>query len=178
MTQSKSIYLIYSHEYNIGYVGKSSNLRNIFYEHCGDNRSCVKQFCKNLNIHARDTFEIYEIMKCNAADASYYEGHVYDLIEQYVPRIKLINKNKPNRSKEDWMVANADRVKSLNQVWRAANKDHIKCYYKGWSAANREYERNRSKKWRDKNPEYRNKWRQLHPEYFKEYHKRNKHKDK
>ena len=61
--------------------------------------------------------------QCDIVDAAYYEGHNYDLIEAYFPQITLINKNKPNRSKQEWTDVNAERVKSLNQAWRVANKD-------------------------------------------------------
>ena len=89
---NKSIYLIYSHEHNTGYIGKTGNLRRRFSGHCSCHMSCVKQFCKNQNINTRDAFDIYKILQCDKADAAYYEGHIYDLVESCFPRITLITK--------------------------------------------------------------------------------------
>ena len=99
---SKSIYLIYSHEYNAGYVRKTSNLRNRFYHHCNGNRTSVKQFCNDRGVKkVRHIFEPYEIIKCGKDESGYYEGRVYDLIKIYLQDITLINTNKPNRSKQE-----------------------------------------------------------------------------
>jgi len=99
---SKSIYLIYSHKYNTGYVGRTSNLKHRFREHCGDKRSRVKQFCDSIHVRrVRDTFGPHEIMQCGKDESSYYEGRIYDLIKMYFPNITLINKNKPNRNKQE-----------------------------------------------------------------------------
>jgi len=192
--KNKSVYLIYSHEYNTAYVGKSCNLKKRFYQHCGDNRSSVKQFCNNQKIKVRGTFNIYEITQCSKAEAAYYEGHIYDLIKAYFPRINLINKYKPNRSREEWVNKHAERVKSVNRTWREANKDHLKDYYKEWMNKHAEryhknyYVKNReraiyiSKKWRENNLEYDRcrckKWRDEHPDYYKEYYKNKKQRNK
>lgn len=154
--KNKQIYLVYSHEYKVGYVGQSCNLKRRYRTHCGDNISCVKQFCKNLNIHARDTFDIDEIMKCNAVDASYYEGHVYDLIEQPLPDMTLINKNKPNRSEHEswthWWKNNLERhitrCRQKARQWYADNREHKNAYQQLWAAQ--------------------------HPNYSKEYYAKNK----
>jgi len=160
--KSKSIYLIYSQEYNVGYVGKSDNLLRRFYGHCSGRESCVKQFCDKINKNVRDVFEIYEVIQCSITNASYYEGHVYDLIKTYLPQIKLINKNKPNRSKQDsfknWRENHLEYEKARNKKWRANNLEQCKTYWKKWRDNNLEYEKYRVKQWRDK-----------HPNYFKEY---------
>ena len=98
--KSKSIYLIYSHEYNAGYVGKTGNLKIRFREHCGDKRTRVKQFCNDKGVKVRDILGICEIIQCDKDEAAFYEGHVYGLIKTYLPHITLINKNKPNRSEQ------------------------------------------------------------------------------
>ena len=69
-----SIYLIYSHEYNTGYIGNTANLRNKFYEHCNDNRSGVKQFCNGKGVRVRDIFGMYEIIRSDKDQAAHYEG--------------------------------------------------------------------------------------------------------
>ena len=116
----KSIYLVYSHEYNTGYVGKSKKLKQRFTGHCS--KGAVKRFCDALGIRARHTFDIFEIMKCDADEASYYEGHVYDLITYNVPSIKLLNKNKPNRNQRDsrnnWCKNNREICRGYNKIWR------------------------------------------------------------
>ena len=100
--KTKLIYLVYSHEYNVGYVGKTGNLKERFCGHCGDKRTCVKQFCDERKIKkVRDTFDIYEIIQCDKADAAHFEGHIYYLIESHFPQITLINKNRPNRNIQD-----------------------------------------------------------------------------
>ena len=78
--KNKSIYLIYSHEYNTGYIGKTGNLRRRFNEHCSKDSSSVKRFCDSVSVNARETFDIYEIIQCNKTEASYYEGHIFDSI--------------------------------------------------------------------------------------------------
>ena len=42
--KAKTIYLVYSHEYNAGYIGKTGNVKERCWGHCGDKRTCVKQF--------------------------------------------------------------------------------------------------------------------------------------
>jgi len=102
MMLNKSIYLIYSHDYNAGYVGKAGNLIHRFYDRCYDKRTCVKQFCDGKNVKkVRDIFCIYEIIQCDKADAAYYEGHIYDLIEAYFPQITLISKISPTEVNEN-----------------------------------------------------------------------------
>ena len=58
--KSKTIYLVYSHEYNAGYVGKSCNIRKRFSAHGCNNTSSVKQYCVKHGVRTRDTFDIYE----------------------------------------------------------------------------------------------------------------------
>ena len=159
----KWIYIVYSREHKADYVGKTCNLKQRFYKHCTYVKGCVKQFCINHNnIKPRYTFDIYEIMKCDVTDASYYEGRTYDLIQQYFPYIKLINKNKPNRSNKQWYANNAERCRANNKIWRTKNI---------------EFERQR-KKWRINNLEhikqYYKQWRANNPEYHKEYYKKQK----
>ena len=121
--KNKSVYLVYSHEYNAGYVGKSGNRITRFYTHCSGKCSCVRQFCDNKGVRVRDTFDMYEIIKCSPADVAYYEGHVYDLIEEHFQQIQLLNKNRPNRSSKGWVAANSARVKYMknNGVLRIRN---------------------------------------------------------
>ena len=91
--KAKTIYLVYSHEYNAGYIGKTGNVKERFWGHCGDKRTCVKQFCDERHIkRVRATCDIYEIMQCDKADASYYEGNIDYLIETHFPQITLIGK--------------------------------------------------------------------------------------
>ena len=90
--KDKSIYVVYSHEYKTACVGNSRTLKQRCSSHCSDNKSSVHRYCDVLGIRPRDTFDIYDIMKCNDTNASFYEGHVYDLIERHLPDITLINK--------------------------------------------------------------------------------------
>ena len=113
---SKWIYLVYSPEYKAGYIGKTCNLKQRFYKHCGSRASCIKQFCIGHNIKPRDAFDIYEIKKCDVTDASDYEGHIYDLIQHHFPQIKLINKNKPNRSVKQLCINNAERCRANKKM--------------------------------------------------------------
>ena len=171
---SKLIYLVYSPEYNTGYVGKSCNLKKRYSTHCSDSRSRVKQFCIIHNIKPRDAFDIYEIKKCDVTDASYYEGHIYDLIQHHFPQIKLINKNKPNRSVKQWCINNAERCRANKKNWRINNLEHTKRYYKQWRENNVERCRVNNKNWRENNPEYHEEWRKKNPEYRKEYYQKQK----
>jgi len=111
------------------------------YEHCNDNRTRVKQFCNDKDVKVRDIFGIYDIMQCDKDDSSYYEDRIYDLVKIYLPNITLINKNKPNRGKQE-----------SGQHWRTNNLEYI---------------RKHNRKWRKENPDYRKKWREEHPKYFK-----------
>ena len=154
---------MYSHVYNTGYIGKTNNLRRRFNEECSRDRSNVKRFCDSINVNTRETLDIYEIIQRNKADAAYYEGDIYDLIVACFSRINLINKYKPNRSRDDWLIVNSDRVKSLCQAWRVANKDHIKGYSKQWYSENRESCKIRNRRWCE-----------VQPEYFKKYYKKRK----
>ena len=175
---SKWIYLVYSHEHKAGYVGKSGNLRRRFYKHCSDTNSCVKQFCISHNIKARDTFDIYEIIKCDVTGASYYEGKTYELIQHYFPDIHLINKNIPNRSTKQWRKHNAERCRVNNKNWRENNLEHTKRYYKQWYITNYEKCRSNKKQWYATNAERcksnSKKWRANNPEYHKEYYQKQK----
>ena len=166
--KSKSIYLVYSHDYNVGYVGNSCNLRKIFNEHCKDDRPSVKRYCDVLGIRPRDTFDIYEIKQCNTAEASYYEGYIYEVIERHCAQIKLLNKNRPNRSRHEWVKAHAEHVKYVRKTWRDSNKDHLKTYFhnryiadmaerdechKNWCKANKAKLNEYNRKWRLANKE-------------------------
>ena len=133
-----STYLIHSHVYNTGYIGKASTLRRRFSEHFCKDSSSVKRFCYSISVNTRETFGIYEIIQCDKDDVAYYEGHVYDLIVACFSRFNLLNTSKPNRSKHEWMIVNGERIKSLSQAWRVASKDHIKGYRKQWYTENRE----------------------------------------
>ena len=173
--KSKSIYLVYSHEYNVGYVGKSCNLGNRFNNHCTNNRSSVRRYCDKHGIRPRDTFDIYEIKQCDAADdASYYEGHIYDLIERHLPDIKLINKNKPNRSPRDsrknWRNNNLERNRACNIKYYHNNRECRCAYYQKWNADNRDYRNAYLKTWRTNNSNYHKQWTAQHPNYYKQYH--------
>ena len=164
---SKWIYLVYSHEHKAGYVGKSGNLRRRFYKHCSDTNSCVKQFCISHNVKARDTFDIYEIIKCDVTGASYYEGKTYELIQHYFPDIHLINKNIPNRSTKQWRINNCEKCRANNKIWRANNIEYDRLRLKKWRQKNPEYHKNYSKEWRQNHPEY-------HKNYSKDWHKKQK----
>ena len=151
--KAKTMNLVYPHEYNAGYVGKTSNLKGRFNEHCSDNRSSVKQFCNERGVkHVRRVFEPYEIMQCDKDESSYYEGRIYDLIKIYFPYITLINKNKPNRSKQEY-----------KRYWRSNNLENIKANYK---------------KCIELHPGYLKQWHQKHPTYFKDYYKKKQHRNK
>ena len=175
---SKWIYLVYSHEYKAGYVGKSCNLKQRYSTHCGDSRSCVKQFCIKNDIKARDRFDMYEIMKCDVTNAAYYEGRTYDLIQQYYPHIKLINKNKPNRSNKQWRKTNAERCKANNRQWYANNAERCKANNRQWYANNVERCKANHEHWREKNLAYNKQrlktWRKNNPNYHKEYYQKRK----
>ena len=131
----------------------------------------MKQFCDSIGVKARDTFCIYEIMQCDKADAAYYEGHIYDLIEAYFPQITLINKNKPNRGKRE-----------SNKNWRDNNPERCKAHWLNWRDNNTEYDRVRSQKRLEKHPYYHKQWHEMHPNYRKhynkEYYEKNKHRNK
>ena len=187
---SKWIYILYSPEHKAAYVGKTCNLKQRFYKHCTYVKGCVKQFCINHNnIKPRNTFDIYEIMRCDVTKASYYEGKTYELIQHYFPDIHLINKNIPNRSTKQWRKHNAERCRVNNKNWRENNLEHTKRYYKQWYitnyekcrsnkkqwyATNAERCKSNSKKWRANNPEYNREWREKNPEYHKEYYQKRK----
>lgn len=165
--KSKSIYLVYSHEYNVGYVGKSCNLKQRFDKHCSNNTSSVRQFCDKHNVRTRATFDIYFIKQCNATDASYYEGHIYDLIERHLPDITLINKNKPNRNPQE-----------SRKNWRNNNLEHARALSRKYYHDNREYRIAYSQQWRATNPNYHKQWIAQHPNYNKEYYMENKNRNK
>ena len=156
-----SIYLAYSYEYNAGYIGKSRNLVTRFYAHCNGIDSCIRQFCDNRGVKVRGTFDMYEIIKCSPADVAYYEGHVYDLIEEHFQHIQLLNKNIPNRSNKEWVAAHSARVKYMKQNWRIANKEHLKDYNKQYWEKNKVLLR-----------ELHTKWCNAHKEHLKDYGKR------
>ena len=174
----KSIYLVYSHEYNTGYVGKSKKIKQRFTGHCS--KGAVKRFCDALGIQARHTFDIFEIMKCVADEASYYEGHVYDLITSHVPSIKLLNKNKPNRNQRDslknWRRNNCDRCKQYLKQWLENNHEYRKQYHKQWCESNRERRKQYKNQWRENNRDrcnqYLKQWRENNRERCKQYKKR------
>ena len=118
--KNKSIYLMYCHEYNAGYVSKTGNFRTRFYDHCWDKRTCVKQFCDGKGVRARDMFCIYEILQCDKGEAAHYEGHIYDLIEAYIPQITLNNKNKADRGKQEsrnnWHKKKLERCRACQKM--------------------------------------------------------------
>ena len=158
-----------SHEYNAGYVGKTGTVKERFGSHCGDKRTCVKQFCDERQIkRVRDTFDINEIILCDKTEASYYEGHIYCLIETHFPQITLIRKNRPNRthkeSRKHWRQNNIDRQRACNRIW-----------YRNNTQRNRE----RTKRWIESHPGYLKQWNQKHPTYYKDYyHKKVKNRNK
>ena len=162
-----SIYLIYSHKYNIGYVGRTANLRNRFYEHCGNKISTVKQFCDMTGAKPRDIFWIYEIIQCDKTDSMYYEGYIYDLIKLHFSQITLLKKNTPNRGK-----------RGSTKNWRNNNPERYRASRRNWNRNNSEAIRENNKNWFGSHLGYSKHWRETHPNYFKDYYKKNKHRNK
>ena len=84
---------------------------------------------QNINVH--DAFDIYEIIQCGKVDATYYAGRIYDLIEAYFPQITIINKNKPNRSRQE-----------PRQNWRSNNLEYVRKHNKKWFELHPDYRKN------------------------------------
>jgi len=167
--KTKTIYLVYSHEYNAGYVGKTGNVKERFKSHCGDKRSRVKQFCDVRHIkRVRDTFDLYGIIQCDKVEAPYYEGHIYYLIETHFQQITLINKNRPNRTQQE-----------SKKNWRQNNIERLRASNRNWYRNNTERTLQRTKRWIESHPGYLKQWNQKHPTYYKDYyHKKVKHRNK
>lgn len=85
----------------------------------------------------------------------------------YIENNVCVNKAIPTRTRNEWVVANKEKMKAREKEWRDTHKEYIKEMDKQYQEKNKDMIKERNKKYREKNKEH-------YKEYFKDYYLRKK----
>jgi len=152
--QNGKIYKIVCNKTGLCYVGSTTKdfLSQRLTAHRGDYKQYKqgkKKYITSVQVLENDDYEIVllESYPCNSSD----ELHARE--RYYIENIACVNKNIPNRSHNEYVIDNYDKIKKYHKQYVIDNYEKVKNIKDKWSKINKEKVRERFKKYREDNKE-------------------------